>query len=56
MKAVGKAKSTLHINGVFCTRQFMHDFTGGELGKSARAVGFKELKCEGPFDLHTWEL
>lgn len=56
VRTSGKDGTTLYISGVFCTRQFMHDFTEGELGKSARAAGFKELKCDGPFDVHTWEL
>ncbi len=47
---------TLHIQGWFCTRQFMHDFQNGIDATTAKAVGFTKVHCSSGVDNWTADL
>lgn len=56
VSAIGRDKAELRIKGWFCSRQFMHDFTSGDLGRTAAGMGFKKLRCDGPDEWFSQEL
>jgi hypothetical protein len=44
--ARGEKKKTLHVQGWFCSKQYIYDAQHGDLGKEARKVGFTKIECD----------
>ena len=45
VSAIGVDKTTLHVDGWFCSRQFIYNADNGTIGSEARALGFKRIEC-----------
>lgn len=54
--AVGVDKTTLRVEGWFCSRQFIYDFQHGDLAAQAAGYGFKRLECNNPLGAYWGEL
>lgn len=47
VSATGAEKTTLHVDGWFCSRQFIYDTCHGKIGVDAKALGFTKIECAG---------
>lgn len=54
--ADGTSKKTLHVDGWFCNRQYLHDFVNGDTGRRAVSAGFDKLVCGNSMETWTQEL
>jgi len=45
VSAVGPAKTTLHVEGAFCSKQFVYEFVNAVEGGAAKTSGFKKIDC-----------
>jgi hypothetical protein len=48
--------TTLHVEGWFCTRQFMFDFSRGGDSARAKAVGFTRIECASAAESYSQQM